>query len=867
MTMNDYLPRTALYACATSAVLFIAGCASTETAQIDRPVDPAEWEAEEAPIMSRWAGDVSPASVKEHPYPRPQMKRERWKTLNGLWQYSFAESADEEAPTGQTLDGQILVPFPVESALSGVMERTPDSDRMFYRRLFQVPAAWSGERLLMHFGAVDWDATVYVNGEQVGRHKGGYMPFTFDVTGAISESGPQEVILSVYDPTSDGDQARGKQVKDPGGIWYTPVTGIWQTVWLEPVPQRASIKDVQATPNIDDGVLHVAAKGRGRSAGSYDVEAVARDADGNEVGRATGSLGERFEVPVPDAELWSPSNPYLYDLTVRLMQDGEAIDEVDSYFGMREIEVQEGEGGEPRLMLNDEFVFQVGPLDQGYWPDGLYAAPTDEALLYDLEQTKKMGFNMTRKHVKVEPARWYYYADSLGLLVWQDMPNGDNQTAASQDQFEQELQELIDSFYDFPSIVAWVVFNEGWGQYEAERVSNWTEEYDPSRLTVDVSGWQHVGEGDVIDIHRYQGPVAMKPEGDRASLVGEFGGLGLPIEGHLWKEGSNWGYESTFDTRKGLYQRYEQLMKQLWHSKDGASMSGGIYTQLTDVEVEVNGLMTYDRDVTKMDRRRVAAVNKGITPYILPRLEEFIESADVKITNWADNTTIRYTTDGSDPTASSEEYTGSFSIDEPTTVRARAFRDGEAVSPVAEANFEQVEGYAPAADASNEQLRSGMRYQYFEGGAMQNDRFAQHWPLRRHTATGKVLDAKKSGSLETFSIAPHERDELFAFQFDGYFEAPRTGVYTFTVRADDGVNLLMHGEKVNERTGQSPRTAVERVQVPLQAGLHPFTMRHFQAYGPSALDVSVEGPGMEQQPLTEPMLHHQPDDDAGGKSE
>ena len=815
-----------------------------------------EWVPEQAPLMTRWADNVSPAQVKKRPYPRPAMRRShsQWQTLNGLWDYAIAGAGREEPPG--SYDGDILVPFAVESALSGVMERVGADRALWYRRTFETPDGWSeGERLLLHFGAVDWDATVYLNGEQVGRHKGGFDPFTIDITDALREGDRQELMLRVHDPTDVGNQPRGKQVKEPGGIYYTPVTGIWQTVWLEPVP-AASIRDLRVTPDLEGQTLTVSAEGRRTSGGNYQLEAVARERGGGAVvGRASNTLGEDVTLSIDDPRAWHPDDPYLYDLEVRLTRGGEAVDAVDSYFGMRDIGIAEGPDGESRIMLNGEFVFQVGPLDQGYWPDGLYTAPTDEALAYDLKATKRMGFNTSRKHVKVEPRRWYYLADSLGVLVWQDMPNADNETPESKRQFERELEELVDDFYNYPSIIAWVIFNEGWGQFDAVRLTNKTEAQDPSRLAVDVSGWQTQGAGDVIDVHRYQGPVEVPPQGGRASLVGEFGGLGLPIESHLWKEGSNWGYEGTFETRAGFLEAYEQRMKRLWHSKETAHMSGGIYTQITDVEVEVNGLMTYDRDITKASQQRLAAVNQGRTPYIRPEERRFIGEAQVELENWADGTTIRYTLDGHTPTTDSDPYDGPLTIREATTVKARAFRGDTPVSPVASARFEPSEGLA-AASVSKENLEPGLRYGYFDQRAAQNAPFHQHWPLRRYMEQGDRLEPAKSGSVENISLAPRERDSLYAFNYEGYLRVPQTGNYTFTIHADDGVSLLISGEEITDRAGQSPGMTVNRAQVPLQEGWQDFTLRHFQAYGPATLEVYMQGPGMEKQRIPASMFFH-----------
>lgn len=805
------------------------------------------WAPKEAPLMTRWADDVSPDDAWPE-YPRPQMVRDDWHNLNGLWQFAFADE-DDDLPFGEQLDRQILVPFAPESALSGIMEH---SERVVYRRTFDVPAAWRGQRVLLHFSASDWETDVYVNGEQVGTHRGGYDPFTFDITDALDGDGAQELVVRVYDPTDEGDQARGKQVLDPRGIWYTPVTGIWQTVWLEPVP-TSHIADFTLVPDIKEDELRVTIEGDGTT-NRHRVTAVAM-ADGEEVGRAEGPVGEELTVPVPSARLWSPDDPYLYDLRLELTDSGKQVDVVDSYFGMREAEVREDEDGVPRLFLNGEFVFQVGPLDQGYWPDGLYTAPTDEALRFDLVKTKELGFNMNRKHVKVEPARWYYWADRLGILVWQDMPNGDNTTPESREQFEEELADMVDAFRNHPSIIMWVVFNEGWGQYDAARITEDVQELDPNRLVMDVSGWQHAGAGDVLDVHRYQGPTAMEPEPGKASVVGEFGGLGLAIEGHTWA-GEGWGYEGTFETREALAERFELLLNRMWRLRETAGMSAGVYTQLTDVEREVNGLFTYDRDVLKVDAYRLASVNQGRTPFILPDGRNFIDEVEVRIADWTGDSEIHYTLDGTAPTPESPRYTEPFTVDETTTVRAQAFCDGRPTSYVSGATLEKVE--RRQSEARPDGLVQGLDYRYFERAARQRHQYAEHWPLRQ-LAAGMAADeeADKAGTVEALTLAPAQRDELYAFVFDGYLEVPETGVYTFYIHADDGAKIFLGGEQVSDRMGQSPKTTTTTTRVALQEGLHPLQVNYFQAYGPSELEIEIEGPGIERQPLPTSMLYRQ----------
>ena len=526
------------------------------------------WQPAESPLMTRFAADVSPDNVHGE-YPRPQMVRDEWINLNGLWDYAIVPR-DNERP--DEFDGQILVPFPVESALSGVKQRVGVDRCLWYRRTFDAPADSSNKRVLLHFGAVDWETTVWVNGIEVVTHRGGYDPFSCDITDALARSeGKNEIVVRVWDPTDDGHGARGKQTKNPRGIWYTPVTGIWQTVWLETVPE-ASIGDLRMVPDIDRGVLRLKIDVSGPTDGCT-IEAVAID-EGRPAGEISGGPGEWLELPVASQKLWSPDSPFLYGLKISLKRDGDIVDRVDSYFGMRKISMERDCNGILRLFLNNKPLFQFGPLDQGWWPDGLYTAPTDEALRYDLEVTKKLGFNMVRKHVKVEPARWYTHCDRLGLLVWQDMPNGDvnapwprhgteiERTEESARQFELELKRLIDSHFNSPSIVCWVPFNEAWGQYDTERILAWTKAYDPSRLVDAPSGGNDFPAGDMYDLHEYPGPAQPPALTDRAVILGEYGGLGLPLDGHLWQQDKNWGYRG-YKSREALHDAYIERIEQL----------------------------------------------------------------------------------------------------------------------------------------------------------------------------------------------------------------------------------------------------------------------------------------------------------------
>jgi len=591
------------------------------------------------PLMTRWAKKVSPKNVHRE-YPRPQMVRKSWMNLNGMWEYAIRPE-DQKQP--DRFDGQILIPFPVESALSGVMKAVGEENRLWYRRTVKIPKKWAGRNVLLHFGAVDWDATVWINGKQVGNHRGGYDPFSFDITDALKASGEQEIIVGVWDPTNAGTQPRGKQVKEPRGIWYTAVTGIWQTVWLEPVPQTY-IESVKIIPDIDNESVRVMAVCPAASP-DYNVEIRAKDGWFTK-GKAKGKAGERLIVAVKKPKLWSPDSPILYDLKVTLKNGkGKKVDEVSGYFGMRKIEVKKDKAGINRLFFNNEVLFQYGPLDQGWWPDGLYTAPSDKALKYDIEVLKKLGCNMLRKHVKVEPDRLYYWCDKLGLMVWQDMPNGDKhirgsdpdlqRSQESATQFELELKRVIEAFGNHPCIVMWVPFNEGWGQYDTARIVKFIRGLDATRLVNAASGWTDRGVGDVHDIHRYPGPAAPPIEANRAAVLGEFGGLGLPIKGHTWQDEKNWGYRS-YETPEELTKAYLALIENL-RSLIGDGLCAAVYTQTTDVEIEVNGLMTYDRAMIKMDQKKAIAANKRL--YLPPPIvETVVPTSQKQPQNW------RYTT-------------------------------------------------------------------------------------------------------------------------------------------------------------------------------------------------------------------------------
>ncbi|WP_225993163.1 LamG-like jellyroll fold domain-containing protein [Actinomadura rudentiformis] len=573
-------------------------------------------------LTTPWTDQVSPSNALPD-YPRPQLTRDRWRNLNGTWQ--FAEATPGQAPPiGTKLGERVLVPYPVESLLSGIRRHV---DHMWYRRTFTVPPSWRGDRLLLHFQAVDYQAAVYVNGTRVATHTGGYDAFSADITGALRGTGPQELIVGVTDTTDIDSQAVGKQRKPGDGIFYTPSSGIWQTVWMEPVAP-AHVQRLETTPDLASGTLRLTA----RATGGSSVEAIAY-AGRREVGRVSGAPGKQLHVPVPRARLWTPDDPYLYTLRVRLREGARVVDEIGSYFGMRSIAKGPGTDGKVRMLLNGKPVMHVGTLDQGFWPDGLHTAPTDAALRFDLDAHKRLGFNMVRKHIKVEPDRWYYWADRLGLLVWQDMPAtfaGHDPPAAVKTQYETEMRAMVDQLRNHPSIVMWVPFNEGWGEYEPRRIADTVKSWDPSRLVNANSGVNCCdslpdgGEGDIYDDHTYVGPGAPAPSTQRAVVDGEYGGLGLRVDGHMYDPERGFAYEMTPDSAT-LTRRFTELQDRMLTVKQRCAVSGSVYTQISDVENELNGLYTYDRRVLKMDAATVRAANRklitstgGEIPPLLP---------------------------------------------------------------------------------------------------------------------------------------------------------------------------------------------------------------------------------------------------------
>ena len=624
----------------------------------------ADWKPAGDKIRTEWASKINVNNVLPE-YPRPLMERADWLNLNGLWDYAIVPAEDKCDSSGNSLvseaykpdivpascqkpekfDGKILVPFCVESSLSGVGKMVGKDNALWYSRTFTVPESWSGKKVLLHFGGVDWKADVWVNGIKVGSHTGGYTPFSFDITPTL-KSGDNTVDVRVWDPTDNSYQPRGKQVENPRGIWYTPVTGIWQTVWLEPV-SNVYISNLKTTPNLDEKNFKVEVSANCPI--GYDTAEV-KIFDGDKlVSSAKALAGQPVEVSVKNPKLWSPDSPNLYNMEVSILKDGKVVDSVKSYTAMRKFSVAKDKDGIMRLALNNEPIYHFGPLDQGWWPDGLYTAPTDEALRFDVQKTKDFGFNMIRKHIKVEPARWYLHCDQLGIIVWQDMPSGDYETVVngkrqmslpewvrfkyfdkseyirspeSEACYRKEWKEIMDYLHSYPCIGVWVPFNERWGQFKTPEIVAWTKKYDPSRIVNPASGGNHYPCGDILDMHHYPHPEILFIDAGRVNVLGEYGGIGMAIKGHLWSEKGNWGYmpkkkdgtrekskvERSSDDVFAQYAKYTDMLANL----TSKGYSGAVYTQTTDVEIEINGLMTYDRKVVKFDEKKLREANQKV---------------------------------------------------------------------------------------------------------------------------------------------------------------------------------------------------------------------------------------------------------------
>ena len=587
------------------------------------------WQPVPGNLLTRWGKKVQPDNAWQE-YPRPQMVRSEWLNLNGLWDYAVTQA---DQPSVPAFSGKILVPFPLESALSGVKRPLQPDQRLWYHRSVSLPPAWRQRRILLHFGAADWQAEVWVNGQKAGSHQGGYTPFWFDITAWLRD-GQNELLVSVWDPTDTHWQPRGKQVLQPKSIWYTAVSGIWQTVWLEPVPDPY-IARLKLTPDLGQAALRVEVTLGGSQARQGTLRVEASDA-GQVIASAHTDLSQpSLTLTIPDPQPWSPDSPHLYDLTVAIPGD-----QVGSYFALRKFSLGQDTQGRMRLCLNNQPLFNYGPLDQGYWPDGLYTPPSDAAMRWDLAFIKTLGCNMLRKHVKVEPARYYYYCDQLGLIVWQDMVSGakavgdlpsvsaillgynrpDDQDyayagreePASRQNFRTELEEMVEHLYNFPCIGVWVPFNEGWGQFDANEIASWLRQQDPTRLIDHASGWFDQGGGDFKSLHVYfKALPRLKPEKERAAVISEFGGYSLKLPEHAWDAEAQFGYRK-FNSPEALTGSYLRLLHKELQPLVAEGLSAAIYTQTTDVEIEMNGFITYDREALKMDLEKIASVHKEL---------------------------------------------------------------------------------------------------------------------------------------------------------------------------------------------------------------------------------------------------------------
>ena len=602
-----------------------------------------KWEPVKGNMMSKWTDDVDPTCPLPE-YPRPQMVRNDWVNLNGLWEYAVVPKEKEWV---SKFHNQILVPFAIESSLSGVGRLVQPEEHLWYKRTINLPEGWDKKRTILHFGAVDWKTHVYVNGKEVGKHVGGYMPFSFDITDYLVD-GENELVVKVWDPTDKGWQNRGKQVLKAHSIFYTPTTGIWQTVWMESV-SKTYIKDFKLTPDIDTSELKAKVNIEGSDAVSLKLTAL--DKEGKVVATKTATKGEldkELVLEIKDPTLWSPENPYLYDLKMELTQGSKVVDNVESYFGMRKFHIMRDDRGRNRLALNNKITFQSGPLDQGYWPDGVMTAPTDEALKFDVQAAKDLGFNMIRKAIKVEPARWYHHCDKLGMIVWQDMISGSRnfdkhfiadvalsfffkhvrmrddtsdtvykitrRCKESRDQFQDELGEMLHMLYNCPSIGLWVPFNEGWGQFDSNRIGRWMREIDSTRPIDNASGFWDQGEGDIQSIHTYNQKLKTpKMKHDRVFTVSEYGGYGLEIKDRVWKNDIGvFRIYKMYKTPEEFEKAYVDLHRNELMPLKEEGLSGAVYTQITDVEKELNGFYTYDREVLKINAKTVYDINQEL---------------------------------------------------------------------------------------------------------------------------------------------------------------------------------------------------------------------------------------------------------------
>lgn len=797
-----------------------------------------EWKIADNPILTEWALKTDPLSPWPQ-YPRPDAARKDWINLNGLWDY--AVSGLNQKP--EKWEGKILVPFPIESALSGVKKRVSEDDNLWYRTTFRIPRSWRKKQILLNFEASDWETTVWINGKEAGKHRGGYDPFTFNITEFLGRDRTHELTVRIWDPTDRGTQPRGKQVSDPGGIWYTPTTGIWQTVWLEPV-NESYIASFRSVPDIDRGSVTFSTDVVNPGVNLLNISLLR---DKKIIAHASGNCSDDITVTIPGPKLWTPDDPFLYDVVIELKNGKKIIDKLSGYTGLRKISVGKTFDGFTVLLLNNRFVYQNGPLDQGFWPDGIYTPPSEEAMVFDLQMTKEMGFNMLRKHVKVENRIFYHWCDKLGIMVWQDMPSGDkyihgdqpdiDKSTESAEQFEYELKRMIDTKFNHPSIIMWVPFNEGWGQYETERITQLIKNYDTTRLVNSASGWTDRGTGDVNDIHHYPDPVLPKQEVKRASVLGEFGGLGLPVQGHTWEQ-KNWGYRNMEDSLQ-LLTRYESYYDQVHRFVKENGLSATIYTQTTDVETETNGLMTYDRKINKMGAENVYRANNNIIPpSLLSPVKIFTDTYPVTLSNYRPGGKIYFTTDGKEPMTGTSIYSDPFVIKETTVVKA--FTEWNDNRSRTTSFLIEKKKPIPAMDVSG--LKPGLIASVYHGEFNELPEFHSLKPALRRI-------------VYEISHKLARIDSFFAIELEGYLLIPADDVYGLSLISDDGSRLILNGEEIISNDGIHGLRE-EGGYFPLGKGYHKIRIEYFQREGGMGLRLLLEVPGHQRSNIPETWLLH-----------
>lgn len=784
-----------------------------------------EWKPAYSPLTTPWTSTISPENAWPE-YPRPQMVRTEWLNLNGLWDFTLFDQKSDKV----VKQASILVPYPVESALSGIGMKVEPHYLMVYRRKLSLPAEWQGQRVLLHFGAVDWETEVFVNNKSVGKHKGGYDAFSFDITDFLAPGPAQEIMVQVTDPTDTGQQPVGKQRLDPGGIWYTASSGIWQTVWMEPVP-KTYIRRFELLPDLDKNRVFVRVETGGDNKEKVRVTARALE-NGSRISEAAGRAGTPLMLGITNPRPWTPDDPYLYDLEIELGPNG---DKVKAYFAMRKSSIGKDAEGVTRLMLNNEFVFQLGPLDQGFFPDGLYTPPSEAAMLYDLNLLKSLGFNMIRKHVKTEPERWYYLCDKMGFLVWQDMPSAGNATKAAQEQFMTELQAMVTNLINHPSIVMWVPFNEGWGQFDTENVVTRIRQWDDSRLINNASGWTDKGAGDVIDIHDYPGPSSPEPEENRAAVLGEFGGLGLNVKGHQWTS-DGWGYELK-SSPEALLEQYENLFRNLLPLIESNGLSAAVYTQTSDIETENNGLVTYDRKIVKMDPTLVVLAHQGkLPPKPAGDARIFYKKTDIKLATPAPGASMEYAIENKKPELTWQPYTGPVSLKKTSTIVTRAVWPDSVRSHTQRYTFTRVKAISPKAPKKTE---AGISARIYEGTWDMLPDFSTLQPAEQMTVSGLSLDKIN-------------RQEHFGVVYNAYLDIPETGVYTFYLRSDDGSRLFVGGKKLLDNDGiHGMKEATGSLA--LKKGKHALTLEFFQKLGGVGLDFRIAD---QHGQIVQPVFYH-----------